>query len=79
MGAIARAFARKDEEAIESLYMNNGFQSVKVTSEVEYRISGGKEKDLGVTYHIHEGPQWTGGVHSRSSGAEPTGYQQAPS
>jgi len=57
-GRYSESFRKKDEEAIESLYMNNGFQSVKVTSEVTPNFRG-KEKDLGVTYHIHEGPQWT--------------------
>ena len=56
-GRYSESFRKKDEEALENLYRSNGFQSVKVTSTVETGYKG-KESDLGVTYSIHEGPQW---------------------
>jgi outer membrane protein assembly complex protein YaeT len=56
-GRYSASFVQKDEEALTNLYQSNGFRSVKITSSVETNVKG-KENDLGVTYHIHEGPQW---------------------
>lgn len=56
-GRYSESFRQKDEEALENLYQSNGFRSVKVTSTVETNFKG-KPNDLGVTYTIHEGPQW---------------------
>ena len=56
-GRYSESFRKKDEEALTNLYESNGFRSVKVTSTVTTNFKG-KEGDLGVSYHIHEGPQW---------------------
>ena len=56
-GRYSDSFRTKDEEALENLYESNGFRSVKVTSQVQTNYKG-KEGDLGVVYHIYEGPQW---------------------
>ncbi|MBV9404707.1 MAG: BamA/TamA family outer membrane protein, partial [Acidobacteriaceae bacterium] len=57
-GRYSEDFRKKDEEAIENLYQANGFRDVKVTSRVETNYKG-KEKDIGVIFHIDQGPQWT--------------------
>jgi outer membrane protein insertion porin family len=56
-GRYSEAFRKKDEEAIASLYVANGFQDVKVTSKVQNDFKG-KPNDLAVTYIIDQGPQW---------------------
>jgi len=56
-GRYSETFRENDEEAIKSLYQANGFRNVRVTSTVQTNY-GGKPDDLGVTFHIHEGPQW---------------------
>ncbi|HWF46271.1 MAG TPA: BamA/TamA family outer membrane protein [Bryobacteraceae bacterium] len=56
-GRYSEAFRKKDAEAIENLYQANGFRDVKVTSTVTANYKG-KPKDLEVTYHIFQGPQW---------------------
>ncbi len=56
-GRYSETFRKKDEEAIENLYVANGFQDVKVTSSVQANYQG-KPNDLAVTYNIHEGKQW---------------------
>lgn len=57
-GRYSETFRSKDEEAIENLYRANGFRDVKVTSTVETNYKG-KPEDIGVTFHIAQGKQWT--------------------
>jgi outer membrane protein insertion porin family len=56
-GRYSEIFRRKDEEAIENLYMANGFRDVKVTSTVQTNYKG-KPNDIAVTFHIDQGKQW---------------------
>ncbi len=56
-GRYSESFRKRDEEAIANLYVNNGFQDVKVTSVVETNYRG-KATDLAVTYNIDAGKQW---------------------
>lgn len=56
-GRYSEGFRKKDEEAIASLYVANGFQDVKVTSAVQNNY-GGKPNDIAVAYTISEGKQW---------------------
>jgi outer membrane protein insertion porin family len=57
-GRFSDAFRRKDQETITSLYRENGFRDVKVSSQVENNY-GGKSGQIGVTITIDEGPLWT--------------------
>jgi outer membrane protein insertion porin family len=57
-GRYSEAFRDKDEDAIQALYQANGFRNAKVTSSVQTDYKG-KPQDLAVTFHIHEGKQWT--------------------
>ncbi len=62
-GRYSETFRHKDEDAIADLYEANGFKDVKVTSDVEMNYKG-KASDIGVTFHIYEGKQWTvSGLH----------------
>src|SRR5207248_6213032 len=56
-GRYSEIFRKKDEEAIENLYLANGFRDVKVTSSIETDYKG-KPNDLAVTFHINQGQQW---------------------
>jgi outer membrane protein insertion porin family len=56
-GRYSEIFRRRDEEAIENLYLANGFRDVKVTSSVETNYKG-KPKDIAVVFHIGQGRQW---------------------
>ncbi len=56
-GRYSETFRKKDEQSIQNLYASNGFRDAKVTSAVETDYKG-KIKDLGVTFHIAQGPQW---------------------
>jgi len=56
-GRYSEIFRKKDEEAIENLYLANGFRDVKVTSSVETNYKG-KPNDIGVNFHIDQGKQW---------------------
>jgi outer membrane protein assembly complex protein YaeT len=56
-GRYSEEFRKRDEEAIGNLYRSNGFQSVKVTSEVHSNFNG-VSTNIGVTYKVDEGPQW---------------------
>lgn len=56
-GRYSEQFRKSDAEAIENLYRSNGFQSVKVTSEVRNNYKNIAD-DIAVTYHVEEGPQW---------------------
>jgi outer membrane protein insertion porin family len=55
-GRFSRDFLKRDEDTIRNLYLTNGFQQVKVTSEVldDYH---GKRGDIAVLIHVAEGPQ----------------------
>lgn len=57
-GRYSESFRQSDEEAIANLYRDNGFQDVSVTSTVQTDYKG-KPQDLGVTFRIHPGEQWT--------------------
>jgi outer membrane protein insertion porin family len=56
-GRYSESYLRRDEQAITSLYQENGFRDVKVTSIVQddYR---GKVGAIAVTIEIDEGQQW---------------------
>ncbi|HEX3879096.1 MAG TPA: POTRA domain-containing protein [Bryobacteraceae bacterium] len=56
-GRYSESFAKRDEDAIEALYQDNGFRDAKVTTATvnNYR---GKKGDVAVTYAIAEGPQY---------------------
>lgn len=56
-GRFSRALLARDIEAIEDLYRSNGFRDVRVTSNVDQSYRG-KQRNLGVTLQIEEGPQW---------------------
>ena len=56
-GRYSENYLRRDEETITSMYQENGFRDVKVTSSVQDEYKG-KAGELGVTIHIDEGPQW---------------------
>jgi outer membrane protein assembly complex protein YaeT len=55
-GRYSGTFLRRDEDAVRSLYLANGFQDVKVghVTEDDYR---GKSGDISVTIQIEEGVQ----------------------
>jgi outer membrane protein insertion porin family len=57
-GRYSDGFARRDEEAVEALYRDNGFRDVEVTitSVDDYQ---GKTGDVAATMTIVEGPQYT--------------------
>jgi outer membrane protein assembly complex protein YaeT len=57
-GRFSDAFRRKDQETIMSLYRENGFRDVNVSSQIEDNY-GGKGGQIGVTVTISEGAQWT--------------------
>src|SRR5436190_3184254 len=56
-GRYSGNFLRRDEDAIRSLYLSNGFQDVKVRhiNQDDYL---GKTGDISVTLEIEEGPQY---------------------
>jgi outer membrane protein assembly complex protein YaeT len=56
-GRYSEEFRKSDAGAIENLYRSNGFQSVKVTSEVRNNYKG-LPQNIQVIYHVNEGPQW---------------------
>jgi outer membrane protein insertion porin family len=56
-GRYSENFRKRDEEAITSLYVANGFRDAKVSSVVEADYKG-KPHDLAVSFHIREGRQW---------------------
>ncbi|MEY2411619.1 MAG: outer membrane protein insertion porin family [Acidobacteriaceae bacterium] len=55
-GRFNQAILNDDISGLEGLYRANGFQSVKITSNVEddYR---GQENQFAITLHVNEGPQ----------------------
>jgi outer membrane protein assembly complex protein YaeT len=55
-GKFSENLLNSDIASIEALYKNNGFESVKVESEVEDNYQG-VENQLDVVFHITEGPQ----------------------
>ena len=57
-GRYSDSFRTKDEQTLTELYKSNGFRNAKVSSTVDEKYQG-KENDLGVKFHITEGPQWT--------------------
>lgn len=56
-GRYSEQFRKRDAEAIENLYRSNGFQGVKVTSEVR-KGDKGVANNIAVTYRVEEGAQW---------------------
>jgi outer membrane protein insertion porin family len=57
-GRYSDGFAKRDKDAIEALYRDNGFHDidVKVNAKDDYQ---GKQGDVQVTIEIAEGPQYT--------------------
>jgi outer membrane protein assembly complex protein YaeT len=55
-GRFSRDFLKRDEETIRNLYVANGFEQVKITSDTldQYR---GKSGNIAVILHVEEGPQ----------------------
>lgn len=56
-GRYSDSFAKRDEEAIEALYADNGFRDAKVTVSTVDNYKG-KKGDIAVKYKIDEGPQY---------------------
>jgi outer membrane protein assembly complex protein YaeT len=56
-GRFNESYLRQDVQAIQSLYVSNGFRDVKVTSRVEDDYHGGSNH-LAVYIEIVEGRQW---------------------
>jgi outer membrane protein insertion porin family len=56
-GRFNEAYLRQDVQAIQSLYLSNGFRDVKVTSHVQDDFHG-RSNHLGVFIEIVEGHQW---------------------
>jgi outer membrane protein assembly complex protein YaeT len=56
-GRFNEGYLRQDVQAIQSLYMSNGFRDVKVTSRIEDDFRGGSNH-LAVFIQIVEGRQW---------------------
>lgn len=56
-GRYSEAFRQSDEAAIAALYMDNGFQNVKVTSTVQTNYKN-DPSNIGVVFHIDQGKQW---------------------
>lgn len=56
-GRFSQAYLTQDVQSIRQLYTANGFQNVKVTTQIvdDYR---GVKNHLAVLIHIEEGPQW---------------------
>src|SRR5947208_5973904 len=57
-GRYSESYRRRDEEAITSLYQENGFRDVKVTSTTSDDYQG-KTGQIAVNIEIVEGPQWS--------------------
>ncbi len=55
-GRYSQSLLTRDEQAIQNLYVANGFQKVKVHGEVQDNV-GGDATHLRVVLHIDEGPQ----------------------
>lgn len=55
-GRLSEGYLRQDVSTIKNLYLTNGFRDI----DVDYTIKDdfeGKEDQIGLTFHIHEGPQ----------------------
>jgi outer membrane protein assembly complex protein YaeT len=57
-GRFSQGFAKRDEQAITTLYRDNGFRSCKVTAKSVDDFQG-KAGNVAVTIEIDEGPQYT--------------------
>ncbi len=55
-GRFSETLLRRDEEVVASLYRENGFRDVQVTSTV--RPMGARKRRLDVTLSVDEGKQW---------------------
>lgn len=55
-GRYSETLLRRDEEAIATLYRENGFREVAVDSSVEE--APGPRRGLAITLRVKEGPQW---------------------
>jgi len=55
-GLFSQTMVSRDAEAIQAMYRNNGFQKVKVNTDVEDDYKG-KKGDIRVLIQIQEGPQ----------------------
>jgi outer membrane protein insertion porin family len=56
-GRYSEGLAHRDEQAIEALYRDNGFQDCKVTTTVQDDYRNRKD-EIAVTLNIDEGPQY---------------------
>lgn len=56
-GRFSETYLAQDVQNLRSLYVSNGFQDVKITSQItdDYHR---RKNDLGVSISIDEGPQW---------------------
>ena len=55
-GRLSEGYLREDESTIRSLYLTNGFRDIDVDYTIENNF-GGKEDQIGLTFHINEGAQ----------------------
>ncbi len=55
-GRLSEGYLREDESTIRSLYLTNGFRDIDVDYTIENNF-GGKEDQIGLTFHIDEGSQ----------------------
>jgi outer membrane protein insertion porin family len=55
-GRYSQALLNDDVRSLEYLYLNNGFQQVKITGNVEDDYRGHKN-ELAISIHVNEGPQ----------------------
>lgn len=56
-GRFSDSYAKRDEEAIQALYNDNGFRDTKVSVSTVDNYKG-KKGNVAVTYNIDEGPQY---------------------
>ncbi|MCZ2156206.1 MAG: BamA/TamA family outer membrane protein [Bryobacterales bacterium] len=55
-GRLSEGYLREDVTTIRNLYLTNGFRDIDVDYEIQEDF-GGKEDQIGLTFHIDEGPQ----------------------
>ncbi|MBC8167641.1 MAG: BamA/TamA family outer membrane protein [Bryobacteraceae bacterium] len=56
-GRFSQDYLRRDINAIKSLYQQNGFRDIAVTTETIDDYNG-KEDDVAAIFRVNEGPQW---------------------
>lgn len=55
-GRYTQGLLARDVRAMEDLYQNNGFEQVKIATDVQDNY-GGQQNDLAINVQVHEGPQ----------------------